>query len=162
MALDYEQYLSNELKNFYFGDQYRVLRERIQSDKELVFSVRKDQIHIYYLGGRILRITKSYKKLKLFFDIKYAKTKKRRGELNEYAGIIAKLNDNPHDIDLWMQHFDDLKRCIKMYRDNVYPQGERQLQQEIELENKDFSREVVVIDNEYGVREKRTKSSPLY
>lgn len=162
MALDYEQYLSDTLKNIYFGDQYRVLRERIQSDKELVFSVRKDQIHIYYLGGRILKITKSHKKPKLDFDKDYAKKKKGSYELNEYADIIEKLKDNPHDVDLWMQHFDDLKRCIKMYRDNVYPQDERQLQQNIELENKDFSREVVVIDNEYGVREKRSRNSTFY
>lgn len=162
MALDYEQYLSDTLKNIYFGDQYSVLREKIQSDKELIFSVRKDQIHIYYLGGRILKITKSYNKPKLYFDKKYAKKKKRSDELNEYSGIIANLNSNPYDVDLWMQHFDDLKRCIKMYRYNVYPQDERKLQQEIELANKDFSREVVVIDNEYGVREKRTKSVPLY
>ncbi len=162
MALDYEQYLSDELKTLYFDDErYSTLRILIELDKEVVFAVRKDQIHIYYLGGRILKIIKSYNRLKFSFDLKYAKKEKGEDELNEYGDIINKLNDNPYDVDLWIKHFDILKCCMGNYRKRISNNAERQLQQDIELENRDFKGEVVVIDNEYGVRELHTITSKL-
>ena len=64
MPYDYEQYLSDKLQSLYFdSEQYSSLRKLIESDKELVFAVRKNEIHIYYLGGRILKI-KGSKKLR--------------------------------------------------------------------------------------------------
>lgn len=161
MPYDYEQHLSPELKSLYFEDErYRGLYKLIQSDDELVFAVRKNEIHIYYLGGRILKITGS-KKLRCAFDLKYAKKRKGSDELNEYGDIIKKLNGNPYDIDLWIENFKILKHSMKYYRENVSPNPERQLQQALELANRDFNGEVVVVDNEYGVREERVKSSKL-
>lgn len=162
MPLDYEQYLSPDLQTLYFSDErYQHLRELIRSDNELVFSVRKDEIHIYYLGGRILKIAKSHKKIRFAFDWKYAKRAKGSDELNEYGDIIKKLNDNPFDVDLWVANFNILKCCMRHYRENIFHNDERQLQQILELENRDFNGEVVVIDNEYGVREVRSRSSKL-
>lgn len=162
MALDYEQYLSIRLKSLYCNDErYTRLRELIKSDKEVVFAVRKDEIHVYYLGGRILKITKSNDKLKFSFDWKYAKKKKGSDELNEHGEIIKTLTSNPYDVDLWVEHFDVLKRCMKNFRENVSHNAERQLQQALELENRDFNGEVVVVDNEYGVRELHIQSSKL-
>lgn len=162
MALDYEQYLSDKLKYLYFDDErYSELRKRIQSDKELIFAVRKDEIHIYYLGGRILKITKSNNRLRCSFDWKYAKKQKGSDELNEYGDIIKNLNDNPYDVDLWIERFDILKLCMKNYREKISHNDERQLQQNLELENRDFNGEVVVLDNEYGVREIRSINSKL-
>lgn len=160
--LDYEQYLSRDLQTLYFDDErYQPLRELIQSDSELVFSVRKDEIHIYYLGGRILKIKKSGKRMRFAFDWKYAKKAKGSDELNEYGDIIKNLNDNPFVAELWIAHFGVLKCCMKHYRENVSRNYERQLQQILELENRDFNGEVVVIDNEYGVREVHSRSSKL-
>ena len=167
MALDYEQHLSDKLKSLYFDDsRYERLRTLIQeqcNDKTdgLVFAVRKDEIHIYYLGGRILKITKSCDRLRFSFDLKYAKKQKGSDELNEYGDTVKKLNDNPYDVDLWLEYFDDLKRCIKNYRTNVSHNDERQLQQNLELKNRDFYDEVIVIDNEYGAREIHSISSKL-
>ena len=164
MALDYEQHLSDKMKSLYFDDaHYERLRNFIQSEckNEVVFEVRKDEIHIYYLGGRILKITKSRDRLRLSFDLKYAKKQKGSDELNEYGDTVKKLNNNPFDVDLWIEHFSDLKRCMKKYRDNVSHNAERQLQQNLELENRDFGGEVVVIDNEYGAREIHAISSKL-
>lgn len=161
MALEYEQYL-DKLELLYCDDErYIQLRNLIQSDKEIIFAVRKDEIHIYYLGGRILKITKSYDRLKFSFDSKYAKRQKGSDELNEYGDIIKKLNDNPYDVYLWIEHFDDLKRCMKYFRENISPNAERQLQQALELANRDFNGEVIVIDNEYGVREVHDRNSKL-
>ena len=80
--------------------------------------------------------------------MKYAKKQKASDELNEYGDIIKKLNENPYDVDLWVEHFNKLKLCMKNYRENVSPNPERQLQQVLELENRDFDGEVVIIDNE--------------
>lgn len=161
MALDYEQYLSNKLKSLYFDDErYSRLRELIQSSSdELIFAVRKDEIHIYYLGGRILKITKSYDRLKLSFDLKYAKNEKGSDELNEYGDMIKMLNANPTEVDLWLKHFEILKLCMKNY--SISHNEERRLQQNLELANRDFDGEVIVVDNEYGVRQERIISSKL-
>ncbi len=165
--LDYEQHLSDALEGLFFkAPQYEKLRELIKvqcQDKSdgVIFAVRKNEIHIYYLGGRILKITKSYNKLRFFFDLKYAKKQKASDELNEYGDIIKKLNENQYDVDLWVEHFNKLKLCMKNYRENVSPNPERQLQQVLELENRDFDGEVVIIDNEYGVREEHSKNSKL-
>ena len=164
MALDYEQHLSDKLKLLYFDDfRYERLRNFIQFEckDEIVFEVRKDEIHIYYLGGRILKIIKSRDRLRFSFDLKYAKKQKGSDALNEYGDTVKKLNDNPFDVDLWLEHFGDLKRCMKNYRDNVSHNAERQLQQNLELKNRDFGGEVVVIDNEYGAREVHAISSKL-
>lgn len=159
MALDYEQYLSEKLKALYFGNEK--LCNLIQSDKELIFAVRKDEIHIYYLGGRILKITKSYDKLKFSFDWKYARKEKGSDEFNEYSDTLKMLNDNPYDVDLWIKHFKVLKHCMENFRKNVSHNAERQLQQELELANRDFNGEVIVVDNEYGVRQEHNRSSKL-
>ena len=50
---------------------------------------------------------------------------------------------------------------MEIYRDKVSHNDERQLQQKLELANRDFNDEVVVIDNEYGVREERRRGSKL-
>lgn len=161
MPYDYEQHLSDKLQTLYFrSEQYKPLRQLIESDKDLVFAVRKNEIHIYYLGGRILKI-KGSKNLRCCFELTYAKKKRGSKELNEYGEIIKMLNDNPYDIDLWIKNFDVLKRSMENFRKNVSPCPERRLQQILELENRDFNGEVVVIDNEYGVRKERDKSSKL-
>lgn len=156
---EYEQHLSDDLEKIYFGNSE--LRKLIESDNELIFAVRKNEIHIYYLGGRILKITKANKMLRFSFALKYAKKKRGSDELNEYGDIIKELNANPYNIDLWIKHFGDLKRSMQYYRKNVSPNAERQLQQILELNNRDFNGEVIVVDNEYGVREVHDRSSKL-
>lgn len=173
MELDYEQsyiqHLLPELKQLYFNDErYIDLRNFIASkcNDEVVFAVRKNEIHIYYLGGRILKITKAYNYLKLTIDLKYAKKQKGSDELNQYGDTIKKLNSTSYKdpkkvTKLWKKHWEDLKRCMEIYRKNVSHNDERQLQQKLELANRDFSNEVVVIDNEYGVRKEHKRSSKL-
>lgn len=158
-GLEYKQYLSDELKELYFNSKLRGL---IQSNKDVIFSVRKDEIHIYYLGGRILKITKSHDKLRCAIDLKYAKKRRGSDEFNEYGDLIKELNDKErYNIDSWIKNFDKLKSCMREYR-KVFHNDERQLQQDLELENRDFDDGVIVIDNEYGVREKHNRSSKLY
>lgn len=168
MPLDYEQYLTKELEALYFDTvRYSELRRRIQSDKDIIFAVRKDQIHIYYLGGRILKLTKFYNKstksyeLRFAFDQKYTKKEKGSDERNKYGNIIKNLSDNPCNDELWIKYFNDLKLCMKEYRNTVSHNPERQLQQNLELNNRDFNDDVIVVDNEYGVRHEHKKDSKL-
>ena len=161
---DYEQYLSDGLRTLYFDDpRYATLRELIENDDELIFAVRKDEIHIYYRGGRILKLTKSHNKIKFAFDMKYAKIKKGSTELNEYGALFEQLNKIPatYDEKKWIEHFNDLKSCMKYYRENVSRNPERKLQQDLELNNRDFKGEVIIVDNEYGVREEHRVGSKL-
>ena len=162
MPLDYEQYLSADMQDLYFRDKrYIRLRELIRSDKDVIFAVRKNEIHIYYLGGRILKITKSNKQMRFSFDLKYAKKQKGSNDLNRYGDIVKTLNGKPDDVDLWVDNFEILKLCMKNYREKISWNAERQLQQNLELANRNFDGGVIVIDNEYGVREIRSKSSKL-
>lgn len=164
MPYDYERYLQPKLKSLYFEDErYSGLRKLIESDKELIFAVRKKEIHIYYLGGRILKIKTFYNDLKFSFDLEYTKKQKGSKELNEYADTVMMLNneENKCKVDLWIKHFGDLKRCMEYYRNNIKPEYERQLQQNIELANRDFNGEVIVVDNEYAVRKEYETGSKL-
>ena len=81
MSLEYVQHLSNNLKRLYFEDpRYKNLRILIKEqckDKTdgLVFAVRKNEIHIYYRGGRLLKITDKENKgaaLKIYTNPNYA------------------------------------------------------------------------------------------
>lgn len=161
MPLEYEQHLSAELSRLFFDDRrYKGLRELIQNDDSLVFAVRKDEIHLYYLGGRILKITRARNKLRFAFDQKYARKQRGSDELIKNDALDKMLKD-PFDIDLWLRHFDVLKQCMEHFRANISQNEERQLQQEIELANRDLNSEVLVIDNEYGVRKECRKESKL-
>lgn len=160
MPLDYEQHLSDGLKALFFDDaRYSGLRAVIR-EKDLVFAVRKDEIHLYYLGGRILKITASYGRLRFAFDEKYAKRKPGSGEQADKTMLEA-LRNAPFDVDLWVSHLPDLMTCMERYRADIVHNEERQLQQDLELANRDFNGEVVIVDNEYGVREEHSSGSKL-
>lgn len=150
--LDYEQHLSPELKELYFEhSRYKALRVLIKKqckDKSdgLIFAVRKDEIHIYYRGGRLLKITCTAKgkALKIYTDPKYA------GDSKDPNNEILKLNKE-ESASVWCEKLEELKGYVARYYDE-HKNKERLLQHRLELHNRDFNDEVVVIDNEYGVR----------
>jgi hypothetical protein len=159
MALEYVQYLSDDLKNLYFYDKrYSQLRQLIQCDDQLVFAVRKDEIHIYYRGGRILKVTETRKCLKLeCCSLNYARKQRGKDELNAFGDVIKNLLADKYNADLWVKNIDGLKECMSYYRENICKNPERQLQQDIELNNRNFNDEVVIVDNEYGVCDYHSK-----
>lgn len=154
MALEYKQQLSERLKALYFEDpRYKDLRvlinEQCNKSDGLVFAVRKNEIHIYYRGGRLLKITEKEngKALKLYTDPKYA------GDKDDPTNEIAKFNkeDIPKGASEWRDRLEKLKRYVADYYAE-HGNEERLLQHNLELNNRDFNGEVVIIDNEYGVR----------
>lgn len=161
--LAYEQHLDENLKRLYFDDvRYKPLREIINEqckdkDDGLIFAVRKNEIHIYYRGGRLLKISDMANGtvLKLYTDPKYAADK---GTNNE----IAKLNaeDISKNASVWCDSLEKLKNCVARYY-TIHGNKERLLQHKLELNNRDFNGEVVIIDNEYGVRMHAAKLSHL-
>ena len=80
MALEYVQHLSEDLKRLYFEDEryeslLELIKEQCQDKTDgLVFAVRKNEIHIYYRGGRLLKITETGNgnALKAYIDPEYA------------------------------------------------------------------------------------------
>ena len=164
MSLEYVQHLSNNLKRLYFEDpRYKNLRILIKEqckDKTdgLVFAVRKNEIHIYYRGGRLLKITDKENKgaaLKIYTNPNYAGADPN----NE----IAKWNeyDTSKDAAIWCDNLEKLKGYLTRFYQGKRGNDERLLQHMLELNNRDFNGEVVVIDNEYGVQKIATRFSHL-
>lgn len=164
--LDYEQHLSDALKNLYFDDaRYKRLRETINdqckdNDDDLIFAVRKNEIHIYYRGGRLLKIADTAKgtSLKIYTDPKYA------GDEHDPNNEIVKLNaldtSEKENVTIWCEKLDKLKDYVARYY-TEHGNKERLLQHKLELNNRDFKGEVVIIDNEYGVRKLAAKLTHL-
>lgn len=160
--LDYEQHLSANLKRLYFEDtRYEPLRTLIKKqckDKVdgLVFAVRKNEIHIYYRGGRLLKITETANgaALKIYTDPKYV----GEGPDNE----IDKLNaeDISNNASIWCDNLEKLKGYVVAYYVE-HKNKERHLQHMLELNNRDFKDDIIVIDNEYGVRMRASRLTHL-
>lgn len=159
MELDYEQsyiqHLLPELKQLYFNDERyidlrNIIKEQCEKKEDgLVFAVRKNEIHIYYRGGRLLKITDTDKgkTLKIYTDPKYA------GDSKDPNNKIVQLNkeDTSKSAAVWCENLEKLKGYVADYY-SVQGNKERLLQHNLELNNRDFNGEVVIIDNEYGVR----------
>lgn len=163
--LDYEQHLDEDLKRLYFkDDRYKPLRELIKKqckDKDgLIFAVRKNEIHIYYRGGRLLKINDTDKgsSLKIYTDPKYA------GDEHDPNNEIVKLNaldtSEKENVTIWCEKLEKLKGYVARYY-TEHGNKERLLQHNLELNNRDFKGEVVIIDNEYGVRKLAAKLTHL-
>lgn len=165
--LEYEQHLGKALKELYFEDKrYEPLRDIIKEqckDKSdgLVFAVRKNEIHIYYRGGRLLKITATTDgtALKIYTDPDYALDKNNPNGENE----IEKLNaaDTSQGASVWCENIEKLKKYVIHHYANTRGNAERLLQHKLELNNRDFNGEVVIIDNEYGVRKIAARISHL-
>lgn len=153
MPLDYEQHLSGNLRKLYCETEcYEPLRNIVRewcrdAGDGLVFAVRKNEIHIYYRGGKILEITEAKRAsaLKICTDPKYA------GDKDDPNNEIKRLNNSPlpKTESAWRERLNKLKSYIAPYQQS---KDERRLQHNLELNNRDFNDDVVIIDNEYGVR----------
>lgn len=164
--IDYKQHLGENLKRLYFEDKrYESLRELIKKQCQdkidgLIFAVRKNEIHIYYRGGRLLKITDMANgtALKIYTDPKYA------GDENNPKNEIAKLNtldtSISENISIWYDKLEILKKYVADYY-SLHGNKERLLQHKLELNNRDFNGEVIIIDNEYGVRKLAAKLTHL-
>jgi len=99
--LEYEQYLTDKIKKGLDSQEFKPLMDKILTDPDLSFEIRKGHPIVYYHGCKIIEITTN--KLKLSIDKKYARKKRREKNTDPYdidpeaERILTKLNDSSYN-----------------------------------------------------------------
>ena len=170
--LYYVQQLDKTFEALLDQPNFAPLLRMFKNDPELLFEVRKGNAIVYYMGGKICELTLGgrapNKKIRCYIDPHYSRRGKRKNSEEAFVvdsvaeAMLEDLNSQAHRFDYayWAEKMPEVKTCIAEHLVD-HQNKERQKQQVLSKENNDFDCPIVILDTEYGVREKVSKSSKM-
>ncbi|MCH7500122.1 MAG: hypothetical protein IH886_08945 [Nitrospinae bacterium] len=123
---------------------------QVLQDNTLDLQIRKDEVHIYYRGGKILGIKPIQDgKFNFYFDKNYCKTSKNKNLINSLQKKINLVTE----VEIWIENIPFIKQIMDYYLTNVSKKDEREFQQLVVRENNysniSNSTDYFILDIEY-------------
>ncbi len=150
MASDSDICIINDLKEGVLS----CFRERVIRDHTLDMEIRREDIRIYYRGGRIIGIMKSNKRFAVDFDVKYFKYA-NKDEKPDLPNAIVTDSEGAKE---WVRMIPVLKQSMDFYF-SKHKKEERDFQQLVVRENNygriANSTDYFICDMEYDQGRKR-------